>query len=61
MGIVWTLIDGRTTAGKYLIFEQQFIVAEVTRREDAEMIVRVHNNAIEIAAGIAAVRKSATP
>lgn len=59
--MIWTLVEGTTPAGEYLIFEGQFIVAKVTRHEDAETIVRVHNNAVELAAGIAAIRKSVTP
>ena len=61
MGIEWTLVEGTTPTGESLIFEGQFIVAKVTRRQDAEEIVRIHNNALHLAAGIAAVRKSATP
>lgn len=59
--MIWTLVEGLTPTGESMIFENQFIVAKVARREDAEFIVRVHNNAVELAAGVSALRKSATP
>lgn len=60
MGIEWK-IAGTNPMGQHLVFENQFIVAIVTRLEDAEFLVRIHNNAVHLAAGAAALRKSATP
>lgn len=47
MGVEWTLVEGTTPTGESLIFEGQFIVAKVTRRQDAEEIVSAHNREIE--------------
>lgn len=43
----WTVPDGKRVTGESMIFEGQFIVAIVTRREDAEKIVRLHNRELE--------------
>lgn len=44
---MWTLVEIKTVAGQNLIFEGQFIIATVTRREDAEEIVWLHNRELE--------------
>lgn len=43
----WTVPEGKRTTGESIIFEGQFIVAIVTRREDAEEIARLHNREFE--------------
>lgn len=35
----WKLVDGKVTTGESVIFDGTFIVAKVTRREDAELIL----------------------
>lgn len=41
----WTLVDGTMTTGESIIFEGSFIVAKVTRREDAEFILSLLSGA----------------
>ena len=35
----WKLVDGKVTTGESVIFDGSFIIAKVTRREDAELIL----------------------
>lgn len=35
----WKLVDGTMTTGESVIFDGSFIIAKVTRREDAELIL----------------------
>lgn len=43
---MWT-VSGKQITGESVIFEGQFLVATVTRKEDAEEIARLHNREIE--------------